>query len=504
MSDPLITPWDDHNRRLVANVHPPDWHNPQPADRYNLVVIGAGTAGLVTAAAAAALGARVALIEKHLMGGDCLNVGCVPSKSMLRAAKAAHEARRASTFGIHAGEVRVDFPAVMQRVRAVRADISPHDSARRFGELGVDVFLGPASFSSRETVDVNGAKLRFRSAVICTGARPAIPDIPGLVTAGFLTNESVFNISSLPARLAVIGGGAIGCELAQAFQRLGSQVTLVHNKARLLDREDDDAAMLLAQVFAREGIRILSPARITRVSLSAEGKTLQYESNGGTASVVVDEILVAAGRTPNVESLNLAVAGVGFDARQGVRVDDHLRTTNRRIFAAGDVCLHWKFTHAADFTARIAVQNALFLGRKRLSALNMSWCTYTDPEIAHVGLSEREAEKRGVPCQSFLQPFSGVDRAITDGVTEGYVKILVRRGTDKICGATIMAPRAGDLIAEIAVAMKARLGLGELANVIHPYPTLAEAIRKCGDAWNRTRLTPTVKSLLARWLAWHR
>jgi pyruvate/2-oxoglutarate dehydrogenase complex dihydrolipoamide dehydrogenase (E3) component len=340
--------------------------------------------------------------------------------------------------------------------------------------------------------------------VICTGTRPAIPDIPGLAAAGFLTNESVFNLSALPPRLAVIGGGPIGCELAQAFQRLGAQVTLVHNKSHLLDREDDDAAKLLAQVFAREGIRIISPAKIIRVSHSSEGKTLHYESNGGTASVVVNEILVAAGRTPNIESLNLQAAGVAYDTRQGVKVDDHLRTANRRIFAAGDICLHWKFTHAADFTARIAVQNALFLGRKKLSALNMSWCTYTDPEIAHVGLSEREAEKRGLPCQSFLQPLSGVDRATTDGATEGYVKILVRHGTDKICGATIMAPRAGDLIAEIAVAMKARLGLGALANVIHPYPTLAEAIRKCGDAWNRTRLTPSVKNWLARWLAWRR
>jgi pyruvate/2-oxoglutarate dehydrogenase complex dihydrolipoamide dehydrogenase (E3) component len=308
----------------------------------------------------------------------------------------------------------------------------------------------------------------------------------------------------LPPRLAIIGGGPIGCELAQAFRRLGSEVTLLHNKSHLLHREDADAAGVLENIFRREGIRLIGQAQVTRADRTPEGRTLCYEVNGQSASVVVDEILIAAGRTPNVDGLNLDVAGVAYDPRRGVTIDDHLRTTNRRIFAAGDVCLERKFTHAADFAARLVIQNALFLGRKKWSTLAIPWCTYTDPEIAHVGLSERAAQEVGIPYQIFLQPLRQVDRAITDNRIEGFVKILVRPATGEILGATIVAPHAGDLIAEVAVAMKARMGLGKLGTVIHPYPTLAEAIRKCGDAWQRTRLTPGVKLWLARWLAWRR
>ncbi len=498
------TPWDEHNQRLVANVHPPDWKNPTPAARYNLVVIGAGTAGLVVAAGAAGLGARVALIEKHWMGGDCLNVGCVPSKTLLRAARAAHEARTASRFGVRVPQVEVDFAAVMERVRAVRAGISPHDSAKRFSELGVDVFLGAARFRDSDTVEVGGVPLRFKRAVIATGARAVQPDVPSLREAGFLTNVTVFNLTELPRRLAVIGGGPIGCELAQAFQRLGAQVTLFHNKAHLLDREDADAARLVQEQFGREGIQLVFGAKLTRVESRGAEKVIHFEAKDGASSITVDEILAGAGRAPNVENLNLEGVGVEFDRKLGVRVNDHLRTTNARIFAAGDVCLHWKFTHAADFAARIVIQNALFHGRKKLSALNMPWATYTDPEIAHVGLYEHEARERGVTLDTYTVPFDKVDRAITDGDTEGFVKIHTRQGTGEILGATIVGPHAGDLISEVSVAMAAGLKLGQLASVIHPYPTVADAIRKCGDAFNRTRLTPTVKKVFARWLKWTR
>jgi len=306
----------------------------------------------------------------------------------------------------------------------------------------------------------------------------------------------------LPRRLAVLGGGPIGCELAQAFQRLGAQVTLFHNKSHLLDREDADAARIVQQQFLREGIQLVLDAKFTRVTRPADGKEIEFTSASGPGSLVFDEILVGAGRAQNVEGLNLEGVGVEFDHKHGVRVDEHLRTTNARIFAAGDVCMNWKFTHAADFAARIVIQNTLFFGRKKLSALTMPWCTYTEPEIAHVGLDEHEAKERGIETTTFVQPFDHVDRAITDGETDGFVKVLVRKG--EVVGATIVGVHAGDLISEISVAMAGKLSLGQLANVIHPYPTMAEAIRKCGDAYNRTRLTPTVKKLFERWLTWTR
>ena len=501
----LVKPADAHNVRLVSYVHPPDWQNPTPASCYNLVVIGAGTAGLVTAAGAAGLGAKVALVEKHLLGGDCLNVGCVPSKALIRSGRAVFDTKEAAPFGVRTGKpVEVNFPAVMERMRKLRADLSPNDSAQRFTKLGVDVFLGEARFAGPNTVEVGGQTLRFKRAVIATGARAVEPPIPGLAEAGYLTNETVFNLTQCPARLAVIGGGPIGCELAQAFQRLGAQVSLLHKNAHLLDREDREAAAIVQSAFIREGATLRLNATISRVERHGEGKIIWYESQGQEASVVVDEILIGTGRAPNVEGLNLETMGVRYDRRKGVLVNDCLQTTNPRIYAAGDVCLDWKFTHAADFSARIVIQNALFLGRKKASALTMPWCTYTDPEIAHVGLYERDARERGVELDTYVREFKEVDRALLDGEEEGFVKIHVRRGRDEILGATIVARHAGEMISEISVAMAARIGLGRLASVIHPYPTQAEAIRQCGDAYNRTRLTPTVKKWMGRWLAWRR
>jgi pyruvate/2-oxoglutarate dehydrogenase complex dihydrolipoamide dehydrogenase (E3) component len=500
-----LTPLDAHNERLTSYVHPPDWQNPPPAPCYNLVVIGGGTAGLVTAAGAAGLGAKVALIEKNFLGGDCLNVGCVPSKAMIRCSRAIFDTREAGHFGIQVnGLVQADFPAVMERMRKLRADLSPHDSARRFAELGVDVFLGEAQFAGADRVQVGGQTLRFKRAVIATGARALKPAIPGLAEAGYLTNETVFNLTERPARLAVIGGGPIGCELAQAFQRLGSQVTLLHKNAHLLDREDSEAAAIVQRSFIREGITVLLNANIIRVEQNDAGKTISYESHGNEQRFTVDEILIGTGRVPNLEGLNLETVGVEYDRRKGVRVNDHLQTTNQHIYAAGDVCLDWKFTHAADFSARIVIQNALFLGRKRASALTLPWCTYTDPEIAHVGLYEREARERGVEVDTYVRDFKDVDRAVLDGEEEGFVKFHVRKGHDEILGATIVARHAGEMISEISVAMAARIGLGKLASVIHPYPTQSEALRQCGDAYNRTRLTPTVKKWMKRWLTWQR
>jgi pyruvate/2-oxoglutarate dehydrogenase complex dihydrolipoamide dehydrogenase (E3) component/uncharacterized membrane protein YdjX (TVP38/TMEM64 family) len=501
----LVKPADAHNNRLVSYLHPPDWQNPSAVPNYNLVVIGAGTAGLVTAAGAAGLGAKVALVEKSLLGGDCLTVGCVPSKAVIRSSRALFDANEVGRFGVQAGApAQADFPAVMERMRKLRADLSPHDSAQRFAKLGVDVFLGEARFAGPDTVEVAGQTLRFKRAVIATGARAVEPPIPGLADAGYLTNETVFNLTQRPARLALIGGGPIGCELAQAFQRLGSQVTLLHKNAHLLDREDMEAAAIVQNAFIREGITLRLNANITRVERNAAGKIIWYESHGKQESVTVDEILIGTGRAPNVEGLNLETVGVQYDRRKGVLVNDCLQTTNPRIYAAGDVCLAWKFTHAADFSARIVIQNALFLGRKKASALTMPWCTYTDPEIAHVGLYERDARERGMEVDTYVREFKDVDRAVLDGEEEGFVKFHVRKGRDEILGATIVARHAGEMISEISVAMAARIGLGKLASVIHPYPTQAEALRQCGDAYNRTRLTPTVKKWMGHWLAWLR
>ncbi len=497
-----VLPEDEYNRELISNVSPPGWKNPEPARCYNLVVIGAGTAGLVSAAGAAGLGARVALIERHLLGGDCLNYGCVPSKSIIRSSRSAQDVRRADAYGIRApaGAV-VDFHAVMSRMRRLRSRISSHDSAARFEDLGVDVYLGEARFSGEETVVVDGKTLRFSKAVIATGARAVELPIEGLRDAGYLTNETVFSITALPGRLAVIGGGPLGSELAQAFQRLGSQVSIIEMEDHLLGREDRDAAKIVQEAFLREGVSLLLDARPKRISRSEEGKVIYYEKDGREERLVVDEILIGAGRAPNVEGLNLEAAGVPYDKKTGILVNDYLQTANPRIYAAGDVCIPYKFTHTADATARIALQNALFMGHKKLSALTIPWTTYTDPEVAHVGMSEREAGERGMKFDTFMRPLSEVDRAVVDGEEEGFVKVHVKRGTDRILGATIVARHAGEMIGELSLAISGNLGLKAIADLIHPYPTQAEAIKHIADMYNRARLTPFLKRVFSLWLS---
>jgi pyruvate/2-oxoglutarate dehydrogenase complex dihydrolipoamide dehydrogenase (E3) component len=505
MNDPSpLRPWDAHNRRLHAHVHPRDWINPTPAPRYNLVVLGGGTAGLVTAAGAAGLGAKVALIERHLLGGDCLNVGCVPSKALIRSARAAAEARASARFGVKLpGDVTVDFPAVMERMRRLRADLSPHDSAARFRELGVDVFIGDGKFTGRATIEVGGQTLRFAKAAIATGARAAAPPIAGLADVPYLTNETLFSLTALPRRLAIVGAGPIGCEMAQTFARFGSAVTLIESAAGLLPREDRDAAAILRTALERDGVNILCDGKDLIVSRHAEGIRWHLASGGAEKSGVADQLLVAVGRTPNVENLGLESAGVTFSPK-GVAVNERLQTRNPAIFACGDVCSRDQFTHAADFMARLVIQNALFHGRRRVTALTIPWATYTSPEVAHVGLTTTAAAAQGVAIDTFTQPLAKVDRAILDGEDEGFVRVHVRRGTDQIVGATVVAAHAGDLIGELSLAMTNKIGLGGIGASIHPYPTQAEAIRKVGDLYSRTRLTPFVQRLLARWLAWQR
>jgi pyruvate/2-oxoglutarate dehydrogenase complex dihydrolipoamide dehydrogenase (E3) component len=450
------------------------------------------------------LGLKVALIEKHLMGGDCLNVGCVPSKCMIRSSRVVAEMGEAKNYGVHVPEeIQVDFPAVMRRMRRIRASISPHDSAERFQQLGVDVFLGSGRFLGDNTIEVGSETLRFKKSVIATGARAVRLSIEGMEEAGYLTNESVFSLTERPRRIALIGGGPLDCELAQAFRRLGSEVVLFHRSSHILNKEDAEAAEIVQKVFIREGIRLILDSEVTRVVKSSEGKTLYFTNQGQEESITVDEILVGVGRAPNVEGLNLEAVGVEYDQKQGVKVNDYLQTTNPRIYAAGDICMNWKFTHAADAAARIVIKNTLFsplgLGRSKLSSLVMPWVTYTDPEIAHVGLYEREAKEKGIEVEAIAIPLSQVDRAIADGEEEGFVKILHRKGSDQILGATIVARHAGEMISEVTTAIVGKVGLSQLSGVIHPYPTQAEGIKKAADAYRRTLLTPNTKRFLG-WL----
>ena len=508
-----LLPNDEHNRVLIDNVHPSNWTNPEPSGRYNIVVLGAGTAGLVTAVIAAGLGAKVALIEKHLMGGDCLNVGCVPSKGVIRAARVWADLRKVEEFGLHIPlAVKYDFGAAMARMRRLRARISSNDSAHRYTKLGVDVYIGSGRFIDAETIQVEGPagnrRLKFARAAICTGARAATPATPGLKEAGYLTNETVFSLTELPQRLGVIGAGPIGCEMAQSFARFGSQVYLIEAMHGILLNEDRDAAELVEQQMVKDGVKLLCCGKDLQVTKTEQGKRLTVNSHGQRYDVTVDEILVGVGRTPNVEGLGLETVGAEFD-RSGVKVNGRLQTTNSRVFAAGDVCSRYKFTHAADAMAQIVIQNALFphpfrLGYATVDSLVIPWCTFTQPELAHVGLYERDGKAKGIEMESYTVKLDEVDRAILDGEEEGFARIHIQKGTDKILGATIVAAHAGDLISEFSLAMKAGAGAKTIAATIHPYPTQAEVNKKVVNLWRKAHFTQGTKNKLTKLFAWMR
>ena len=503
-----ISPLDEHNTKFLDLLHPKGWVDPSPKDKYNLVVIGAGAGGLVSAAGAAGVGARVALIESHLLGGDCLTVGCVPSKALLRCAKAAAAVRDSSAFGVQIkGDVSVDFGQVMERMRRLRAEIAPVDSAQRYSEkLGVDVFIGRGQFTGKNTIAVNGQTLKFSKAVVATGGTAAVPNIPGIQNVPFHTNASIFNLTELPARLAVIGAGPIGLELAQAFQRFGSRVTVFSRSEKILPKEDPDAAEIVKDSLRHDGVTFMHNVSYKGIE-NQGGKspiTMFIEDDNGEHILEFDALLVAAGRKPTVHGLGLEEAGIEYDERMGVQVNDRMQTTNPNVYAVGDVASKYQFTHMSDFGARLVIRNALFFGRDKFSDLIIPWATYTDPEVAHVGLYEKDLEEQNIAFATLTREFSDVDRGIVDGETEGFVKIHVKKGTDQILGATIVGSHAGDMISEITVAMHGGIGLGKLANVIHPYPTAAEAIRQCGDAYNRSRLTPTIKGIFNRLMAFKR
>ena len=443
--------------------------------RYDLVVIGGGAAGLVSAMGAAGLGARTALVEERLLGGDCLNFGCVPSKTLLAAA----------ARGENLAQAR-------HRIEQARLKLAPADSARRLAEAGVHVFFGRASFADRRSIEVSGQRLRFRRAVIATGTSPALPDIPGLAETEPLNNETVFDLEHLPQSLAVLGGGPVGCELAQAFARMGSRVTLLEAATGLLPREDEDAAALVAKALTRDGVDCRTASTLVAVTNGSGLHRLELASG---QAVEVDRILVATGRAVGLEKLGLERAGVAW-GRSGVVVNDRMATTNARVFACGDVSsTPYRLTQAADAEARLVLRNALFRGRARTGRLVMPWCTYTSPELAHVGISSDEARSMAA-VETITIRADQVDRFVVENDSEGFLRVHVKGPRGKILGATIVGTQAGELIATISLAMKAGLGLATLAETVLPYPTRAEIIVRAAAAWRRSKLTPMAARIL--------
>ena len=466
---------------------------------YNVVVIGAGTAGLVTAAGTAGLGGRVALIERNKMGGDCLNFGCVPSKALISSARLIQQIRHAEKWGLDRQSPQFAFEKVFERMRERRAKIAPNDSQERFESLGVDVCRGEARFISPHELEVDGQKLRAKNFVIATGSRAAIPKIEGIDQVPYFTNETIFDeLREKPESMIVLGGGPIGCELGQTFSRLGVKVTIVQRGAQLLPREDVDVAEFMQNRFMAEGIRFHLKAPAKRVSMYDGKFALEFAD---VEPITADAMLIATGRTPNLLALNLKAAGVDYDAN-GVKVNAYLQTSQPHIYAAGDITNSLKFTHTADFTARIVVRNILmpfqFL-RQKVDWSVVPWCTYTDPEVAHVGLGEEEARRKNIGYDLFVVPLEDIDRAVVESEELGFAKILAAKGSDKILGSTIVATHAGDLLHEFVLAMKASIGLGTIASTIHAYPTFAELARKAGDKYNKTRLTPRAKKIFT-WL----
>jgi len=474
---------------------------------YNVVVVGAGTAGLVTAAGTAGLGGRVALIERNLMGGDCLNFGCVPSKALISSARLIQQIRQAEKWGLDRQSPRFVFEKVFERMRARRAKIAPNDSQDRFESLGVDVFRGEARFVSPHEVEVNGQKLHAENFVIATGSRAAIPKMKGIDAVPYFTNETIFDeLKEKPESLIVLGGGPIGCELAQTFQRLGVQVTIIQRGDQLLPREDRDVAEFLEHRLINEGVRMIKNADAHSVATTDAGELalqlLDREPERlAERTLFADALLLAIGRTPNLQSLDLKSAGVEV-SEGGLRVNDYLQTSRRHIYAVGDVIGPFLFTHMADAHARVVVRNILapfqFL-RQKMDYSVVPWCTYVDPEVAHVGLGEKEAQQKNIDYDLFVVPLEDVDRAVVESEEAGFAKILTAKGSDRILGATIVAPHAGDLLHEFVLAMKAGIGLGKIASTIHAYPTFAELARKAGDKYNKTRLTPRAKQIFI-WL----
>ncbi|MGJ3241572.1 MAG: mercuric reductase [Opitutales bacterium] len=470
---------------------------------YNVIAIGGGTAGLVTTAAVAGLGGRAALIERNKMGGDCLNFGCVPSKSLISSARLAQSIRDADKWGLEPAEPVTDFQKVFASMREQRAVIEPNDSAERFRSLGVDVYEAEARFVSPHEVKLStGERLKARHIVITAGSRAGVPPIPGIDDIPYYTNETIFDqLDEKPDKLIIIGGGPIGTELGQTFNRLGVEVHQIELTSQILSREDPDVAEVMMEKLHREGVHIHTVTKPERFYLQDGRIHLDMTGPEGSRTLDAGAVLVAAGRVPNLDKLNLEAAGIAH-TKKGITVNRKLQTSVPHIWAAGDIAGGLQFTHLADFHARHIVGNILkpfpFLYSEFDDSL-IPWSTYTEPEVGRVGLNEKEAKDRDIAYEVWQVPFSEVDRAITERATDGFVKILTEQGSDKILGATVVGLHGGDLLHEIVLAMKHGIGLKGIASTIHAYPTLAEVMRKVGDKYNRSRLTPRVAGLL-RWL----
>jgi len=491
-------------RRALAK-----WPRPAKFDR-NLVVIGAGSAGLVTAYIAAAVKAKVTLIEKHRMGGDCLNTGCVPSKALIKSARLVAQAKRAREYGLKAMPVEFDFADVMERVQRVVRTVAPHDSVERYTELGVECVQGEARIVSPWSVSIktdSGARtLTTRAIVIAAGARPFVPPIPGIKEVGCLTSDTVWNLRVLPKRLIVLGGGPIGCELAQCFARFGSQVTQVEMLPRILIREDPEVSEMVASRFREEGIDIRVGHKAARILSEGGEKKLVCEQGGKEVRIPFDELLCAVGRVANTEGYGLEELGIATSRARTVQTDAHLQTVYPNIFACGDVAGPFQFTHTAAHQAWYAAVNALFGGLKKFRAdySVIPWATFTDPEVARVGLNETEAKERNIPFEVSTYGIDELDRAIADEAAHGMVKVLTVPRSDKILGVTIVGEHAGDLIAEFILAMKHGLGMNKILGTIHIYPTLAEANKYAAGVWKRNHAPQKLLGWMGKYLAWQR
>jgi pyruvate/2-oxoglutarate dehydrogenase complex dihydrolipoamide dehydrogenase (E3) component len=471
--------FDQITRSLLS---PDDYENPEPQERYHLVVVGAGPAGLISAIGAAGLGAKVALIERHRMGGDCLNVGCMPSKSLLAYSK----------------RDNADFRAAFAWLRQVRAGIAPHDSVERYTDAGVDVFFGHARFDEAGQIHVDDTRIDARRVALCTGASASLPPIPGLLEAVPLTNETVFDLVEPPQSLAILGAGAIGCELAQAFARLGVSVSLFELADRVLPNETVRASEAVASALSRAGVQLFLGQGVQEVR---GGNTIVC----GEQSITCERILVALGRKPNTQDLNLDAAGVAVDAQGFIVTNPKLQTSNKRIYAAGDCTARLQFTHHADAQARALIQNTLFAPTAKVDGLIVPHCTYTDPEVASIGENPHSLQRKGVAFDCYEFDLNELDRSRADpqvlDQTEQHAEVYTQRGSDKILGATIIAKEAGELVAPIGLMMTNGLGLSAAAKTIFSYPTRSEFLKRLGDAYNRTRMTDRVASAFRWWLA---